>query len=232
MTKRQSEIVKLCLSTECCTELRSDNRNGYCRIHRKQLRRPKNNLSRLCEMEQCEVRLRSDCQSGYCEKHRSKSPIIISKSASYRSENRDMIVERRMARRPVTNAYMSDYYVANRERIKARTIEYHSNNPEVAREGYRRRRARRRGLLIETPKRSTVWSRTGGQCHLCLAPVEFESDWHVEHVIPLSRGGVEDIKNLAPSHAKCNLSKGSKIGSSISWIMNESWEVCIEFHLK
>jgi len=33
---------------------------------------------------------------------------------------------------------------------------------------------------------------------------------HVDHVIPRSRGGSDDIDNLVPACARCNLSKGAR----------------------
>jgi 5-methylcytosine-specific restriction endonuclease McrA len=47
-----------------------------------------------------------------------------------------------------------------------------------------------------------LWQRDGGMCHLCLRPVE--GGWHLDHVIPLSRGGKHSYANCAVSHPRCN----------------------------
>ena len=46
-------------------------------------------------------------------------------------------------------------------------------------------------------------------CYLCLMPIEFGKD-HLEHKVPLSRGGTNEYNNLAIACQKCNLSKGKK----------------------
>lgn len=43
-------------------------------------------------------------------------------------------------------------------------------------------------------------------CYLCLDPIEFKND-HLEHKIPLSRGGNNLYENLAVACMHCNLSK-------------------------
>lgn len=40
---------------------------------------------------------------------------------------------------------------------------------------------------------------------------------HIDHVIPRSRGGTDDMDNLAVSCAPCNLSKGDKLLSE--WLV-------------
>jgi 5-methylcytosine-specific restriction endonuclease McrA len=42
-------------------------------------------------------------------------------------------------------------------------------------------------------------------CIYCGAKAE-----HLDHIIPISRGGLHKVGNLAPSCAKCNLSKSAK----------------------
>ncbi|MEU6633832.1 HNH endonuclease [Streptomyces parvus] len=37
-----------------------------------------------------------------------------------------------------------------------------------------------------------------------------ESAEHLDHVMPLSRGGTDTEDNMVPACAKCNLSKGAK----------------------
>jgi len=62
----------------------------------------------------------------------------------------------------------------------------------------------------------------GTDCWLCNEPIDliaprqvgkpgWERAFHVEHVIPISKGGPNAISNVRPSHAKCNILKGNKI---------------------
>jgi 5-methylcytosine-specific restriction endonuclease McrA len=46
-------------------------------------------------------------------------------------------------------------------------------------------------------------------CYLCLHPTPFGKD-HLEHKIPLSRGGKDERDNLDIACQHCNLSKGNK----------------------
>ena len=46
-------------------------------------------------------------------------------------------------------------------------------------------------------------------CYLCLQPIEFKKD-HLEHKIPLSRGGTNEYNNLAISCQRCNCKKHAK----------------------
>ena len=46
-------------------------------------------------------------------------------------------------------------------------------------------------------------------CYLCLTPVEFKKD-HLEHKIPLSRGGTNEYNNLAIACQRCNCKKHAR----------------------
>jgi 5-methylcytosine-specific restriction endonuclease McrA len=46
-------------------------------------------------------------------------------------------------------------------------------------------------------------------CYLCLNPIEFGND-HLEHKIPLSRGGTNDRDNLNIAHRSCNCRKQAR----------------------
>ena len=57
-------------------------------------------------------------------------------------------------------------------------------------------------------------------CHICGKPIDYSLpsnhplSFHMDHIIPVSRGGsVYDIDNLAPSHRICNMRKSNKIPS-------------------
>ena len=47
----------------------------------------------------------------------------------------------------------------------------------------------------------------GAVCAYCMAPLD--GGYHVDHMIPLSRGGRNDWTNLAITCGACNLSKGT-----------------------
>lgn len=38
-----------------------------------------------------------------------------------------------------------------------------------------------------------------------------KSERHLDHVIPLSRGGAHSEDNIRVTHARCNLKKGTKL---------------------
>ena len=55
-----------------------------------------------------------------------------------------------------------------------------------------------------------IYGRTGGLCAYCGKELEPYGDWQVDHVIPKSKGGKDDISNYLPSCARCNRMKHSK----------------------
>lgn len=47
-------------------------------------------------------------------------------------------------------------------------------------------------------------------CHICRRVVS-QGELHFDHIVPLSRGGPHSADNIAVTHARCNLSKGTKL---------------------
>ena len=56
-----------------------------------------------------------------------------------------------------------------------------------------------------------LWRKQRGLCGICFGDLSLVS-FHVDHVIPLSKGGQHVIHNLRLTHAKCNLQKGDRFG--------------------
>lgn len=99
----------------------------------------------------------------------------------------------------------------HREVIRERKKVYQEANPDVQRERAARRRARKASAFIGPAfTRQQVWDRDGGTCHLCNLPAD-PNDWHMDHVIPLVRGGAHSFENAAVSHPTCNLRKGARL---------------------
>jgi DNA-binding transcriptional regulator YiaG len=57
--------------------------------------------------------------------------------------------------------------------------------------------------------RALLWERGGRRCGICGKDLELFG-LHVDHVIPLSAGGLDSPENLQVSHARCNISKGGQ----------------------
>lgn len=101
-----------------------------------------------------------------------------------------------------------------RERERQRTPEYRERQRERRREHrrtpeYRRRErnakaGRYRNLLVR------LIVRQGALCALCGNRLpEDAADIHVDHVVPVARGGTSDPENLQAVCAVCNLRKGA-----------------------
>lgn len=50
-------------------------------------------------------------------------------------------------------------------------------------------------------------------CVDCKKPVLPTQRWQVGHIRPISKGGSNEPHNLGPSHTRCNLSAGGKLGA-------------------
>jgi 5-methylcytosine-specific restriction endonuclease McrA len=50
----------------------------------------------------------------------------------------------------------------------------------------------------------------GGRCGICGHQLQ-TADQHVDHIIPVSRGGRDHIRNLRLVHAYCNTSPGNRL---------------------
>lgn len=88
-----------------------------------------------------------------------------------------------------------------------RMREWQKANPQKIREYNRRRKAQVKGARGRHTEEELLeqLARYGGRCAYCGAEAE-----HADHVQPLSRAGSDDISNIAPACAPCNLVKKDK----------------------
>lgn len=97
----------------------------------------------------------------------------------------------------------------------SRTIEY--RREETLKRVALRKKATVRPISVEEIKRITRC----GRCVYCGGKYE-----HLDHIVPLSRGGEHSAHNLIASCAKCNLSKSNKILGE-EWtppVVREFWD--------
>lgn len=77
------------------------------------------------------------------------------------------------------------------------------------RERYRRIAGSFGRTALPLAVREAVFERDGAQCRYCATSLEWEN-YHCDHVVPVARGGRDDMDNLAASCVACNLSKAAK----------------------
>jgi 5-methylcytosine-specific restriction endonuclease McrA len=69
-------------------------------------------------------------------------------------------------------------------------------------------------MSVSSNKRLLVWLKTKGRCSYCgidlLVAAEGKNTFCIDHLVPLSVGGRNNIENLAPSCRSCNSVKGTK----------------------
>lgn len=66
------------------------------------------------------------------------------------------------------------------------------------------------------PKRTTnvrelLWNSYPHICGICGEQINSIDEMHVDHIIPLSRGGKDILANLQLTHARCNMDKGNTL---------------------
>ena len=99
-------------------------------------------------------------------------------------------------------AYYAEWREKNAERIKAYRVS--ERGRQVSAEATARRRSRLRGVLVEKVDRLALYERDGGRCHLCDRKVPRHA-FHLDHLIPLSKGGPHTAQNLRVAHPSCNV---------------------------
>lgn len=107
-------------------------------------------------------------------------------------------------------ARTSDYYNRNRERIAIRTAHWRAENKDVQAAQKSRRRAREAGASGEHTAKDVkeILQLQKYRCACCGCSVR--KGFHLDHIVPLSKGGDNGRTNLQILCKSCNLSKHAK----------------------
>ncbi len=132
--------------------------------------------------------------------------IIKVKSNAYFKENHEDRLEKKRI-----------YHHKNKERVNAKRRQWNRDNPERHNEQSRVYKAQKRNQLGSVPSDylENLWIAQEGMCYYCQGDLGVLGK-HVEHMVPLSRGGLHDISNLCLACPDCNLSKGIKTAEEFS----------------
>jgi 5-methylcytosine-specific restriction endonuclease McrA len=85
---------------------------------------------------------------------------------------------------------------------------------ERSRSRHRQRRALKKAVRTERYTRDQAYAQTGGRCTRCRRLVRKDTSWHIDHRVPLARGGPDVLTNIGPCHPKCNLRGGVAIAKT------------------
>lgn len=76
--------------------------------------------------------------------------------------------------------------------------------------------AKRRRRIAQSAIRkwkTSIIARDGYVCGLCHNSVE-PQDVSLDHILPITRGGSDDVTNLQVAHRLCNSQKGNRVGAN------------------
>jgi 5-methylcytosine-specific restriction endonuclease McrA len=126
----------------------------------------------------------------------------------------------------IAAAYRRAQIAKDPEKYKQQDKDYYKRYPHKKTEWNRRkdRKARARLRQVKSVNFSTkdVLDLWGTECHICNTSIDMrltrncgEPGWeyglHLDHVIPLAKGGPNIISNVKPSHATCNIRKSANL---------------------
>lgn len=152
-----------------------------------------------------------NCKSTYDKlRYQEKKDLYIKKAAEWYSHNKEasVLISRR-------------WRASNPEKARRVTREYAKRNPELGASRTRRRRAKINSAITERYTEVQLIALYGSSCHICKTPIDllaprktgklnWEIGLHVDHLVPISKGGNDTIKNVRPSHGLCNVKRGAR----------------------
>lgn len=166
-----------------------------------------------CNSERSKIRYRNNKSfllSNQKQYYENNKESILEKRKTYYTENKDAILEKQLS-------YRKD----NKDAIRERDKKYYENNKGYFRRKHSRRLAIKLKNGFEPYDELQVLAKYGSNCHICNKAIDLDAPrrvgagngWeyglHIDHVIPLSKGGPDTLENVRPAHAVCNLQKSN-----------------------
>lgn len=128
----------------------------------------------------------------------------------YNQINKDVLYEQKKEYRTVNKTAhlkrQNNWYEKNKEDVKERVALYKKEYPEQYRMYANRRAASKKTDIIEIFTHQDIINVYGDKCFYCGGLFE-----HIDHYMPLSRGGSHTLENVRPSCEHCNLTKSNKL---------------------
>jgi hypothetical protein len=199
----------------CCSELGKANYKGnearYAEMHRQWYEA---NKDRRAEMSRAWYEANKERFAEYVKE--------------WATANRERLQETQKAwyeaNKEYARAYNKSWYEANKDRRDKRIKEWQTANPDKRRvycHRYRARKLSAGGACTADDLAAIRAAQTDKKgcliCWRCGKPIKGAP--HLDHWIPLDKGGSDGPGNKHYMHAKCNLSKGAKLPAEIGRLL-------------
>lgn len=184
----------------------------YCATHPKRDRRAYKKAYDLAHAEEIKnYRINNDDE-------------LKEKKRQYYAKNRDQILAK-VKRHTIENydnvlEYHRKHYEKNSDKIKANVALYRQANPEKKKHLENKRRAKKfeNGGSHTLDELIEKFEQLGNVCFYCGKGGKLT----IDHDIPLSRGGTDNIENILPACRSCNSKKNAKTAEEFIRQLNES----------
>jgi 5-methylcytosine-specific restriction endonuclease McrA len=174
-----------------------------------------------------------ECAKAYADAHKEDRKSFPSSTPEYRTEylqeNKEHINELRRESYAVNpepfkivskksrtkhkakrNKESADYYANNTDYCKSQERVYYQNNKEAHLLRNRKRQKMLTGKNITQQEVNIMLASHNNKCFYCQCDVIRGINLHLDHKIPLAKGGEHKIENIVPACPSCNLRKGRK----------------------
>lgn len=145
-----------------------------------------------------------------------REKILAQKREEYRRNKQDpewqaKQYQYRQLTKDQKREYDKEYVKANREKINEQARRWRENNPEKRRAICFNDAAKRRARKEGGPSSAEVAEWASGQNKVCYwCGTKCPDNYHVDHYVPLAKGGPHILENLVIACPSCNLRKNAK----------------------
>lgn len=163
----------------------------------------------------------SSAECGVCGKdftyHKKGSERLYCSESCVRTAKLDVRDRWAARNQEKVTAMRKRYRRDNREKVSAYNARHRENNRSLYTSYAASRRAKIKGRMVEFVDKEVLLERDGWTCHICKGEIPKGLDRyhplfpHIDHIVPLSKGGEHSYENTAPAHASCNIQKKDKL---------------------
>lgn len=154
-----------------------------------------------------------DRQKEYVKNNQEKVKTYRKK---YYAENKEVLTTKKHAYRArpetkeIERKYGREYRNENREHYNELRKAWEKRYPEKRRIYTQRRRTRKLEAFDEDVDVRILWLRYRGMCGICFKAIQPTEKIHIDHAIPISKGGRHNYYNCQLAHGSCNNRKYDK----------------------